>query len=534
MSRNFIPHYFGVSKQILKARGLSTGEDDSDETTKKIWTEAEARAISDTRANRELAYKIDALVNVILEFEAFTILGSYEIHSANDEDNSDLIERIDAFLTDINLLGSFREAFPAIRIHGTKYLQKIYETNQTRLEGEPKNLLHLQQLIAVEKHVNPFDSNDYYLFQNLKIEDDWKDPKSNYDDVTDWSTLKEFRIKPQRVWYIKGGLEGVSTYPKISLTEAVEDPNNATGDIVVDLVDIIEIKNNESGRSSITAALNEIFIKNHIILNLPNLVYLVVAPGVGIECKTHDSDGNWVVPHYPLASLEDANPEEYAQQKSDYEDFEAEKQNVANNLIENWFKKGIMVYSDIMKPTVIESEQRFQAEMLELMLQILNKEVAFALGFPISLLDARGVEMATGREIRAVMSTVLKGIQNQYQKIAMDIILEQFSTEAKEAGVVIEFTDLNPKDARDLAEVRKLDADVIKIFKEIGASDDDLRALSRKFNLLEEIALGGKGMEQGIATAEVYSHKDMKLSLDVVRRIANDRKVIELDGRAFV
>ena len=530
MSRTFIPQRYGFAEQILKARGLSQGEDDSETTTKKIWTEAEARAISDTRANRDLAYEIDALVNIILEFEAFTILGSYEIHSANDEDNSDLIQRIDTFVREIDILGSFREAFPAVRLHGMKQLQKIYGTDQTRLKGEPRNLVHLQQLIAVEKHVNPFNSADYYLFQNLMIEDDWKDPKTNYDGITDWKNTKELRLKRQKVWYIEDGIEGIDKYPKISLTKDVEDPNDATGDIVVDLADIVEIKNNESGRSSLTAALNEIFIKNHILLNLPNLVYLVVAPGIGIECQTHDKDGNWVVPHYPLAALNDSNPTEYAQQLSDYNDFETEKQNVANDLIENWFKKGVMVYSDIMKPTVIESQQRFQAEMLELMLQILNKEIAFALGFPISLLDARGVEMATGREIRAIMSTVLKGIQNQYQQIAMDIILEQFPTEAEEAGIIIEFTELNPKDARDLAEVRKHDAEVLKIFKEIGASDDDLRALSRQFHILEEVELGGEGMEQGIAQAEVpYSPKDLEISMDIVRRITADRKAIGVE-----
>ena len=532
MLQSFIPHRFSFAEQILKARGLSQGEDNSETTTKKIWTEAEARAISNTRANRDLAYEIDALVNIILEFEAFTILGSYEIHSANDEDNSDLIQRIDTFVREIDILGSFREAFPDVRIHGMKQLQKIYETNQTRLEGEPKNLLHLQQLVAVEKHVNPFNSADFYLFQNLMIEDDWKDPKTNYDGITDWKNLKELRLKRQKVWYIEDGIEGIVKYPKIELTKDVEDPNDATGDIVVDLADIVEIKNNESGRSSLTAALNEIFIKNHILLNLPNLVYLVVAPGIGIECQTHDKEGNWVVPHYPLASLEDSNPAEYTQQKTDYEDFEDEKQNVANTLIDNWFKKGVMVYSDIMKPTVIESTQRFQAEMLELMLQILNKEIAFALGFPISLLDARGVEMATGREIRAIMATVLKGIQNQYQQIAMDIILEQFPTEAEEAGIVIEFTELNPKDARDLAEVRKFDADVLKIFKEIGASETDLRALSRQFNILEEVELGGEGLEKGVMEAKAelpYSDKDLGLSMDIVRRITADRKAIGVE-----
>ncbi|MCK4245587.1 MAG: hypothetical protein KAX20_08185, partial [Candidatus Omnitrophica bacterium] len=123
MFERFTRRIFTIGEREVKnPHGLSEGKDDSQKTTSKIWEEAEARAIGDTRANRDLAYEIDALVNIILEFESFTILGSYEIHSANDEDHSDLIRRIDTFIKDINLLGSFREAFPAVRLHGSKYL----------------------------------------------------------------------------------------------------------------------------------------------------------------------------------------------------------------------------------------------------------------------------------------------------------------------------------------------------------------------------------------------------------------------------
>lgn len=527
MPQNYIPNLFGrgIAEKLLKAQGLSSGEDDSETTTKKIWLEAEERAILDTRANRELAYTLDSLVNIILEFEAFSILGSYEIHSVDDEKHSELIHDINSFVDDISMMGAFREAFPDVRLHGAMYLQKIYDDDQIKHESETRGLKYLQQLIAVQKFENPFKSYDYYLYQNLEIPEDWKNPEST-------------RKKSQKVWYIKDGINGINVYKEISISKQVDDPNNADGDIVVDLADIIEIKNNESGKSSLPACLNEIFIKNHIILNMPNLAYLVLAPGMGLECQTHDKDGNWIVPHYPLAALEDANPDEYVQQKKDYEDFETEKQNVANTLIDNWFKKGALVYNDMMKPTILESQQRFQAEMLELMMRILNKEIAFAFGFPVALLDAQGSELATGREIQTVLATVLKGIQNQYQKIAMDIIREQFPNVAEAAQITIAFTELNPKNARELAEIRKLDASVLEIAKKIGASDDDLRALARKYNLLDELELGGEGLAKGVAEAEVevapYPAEDLELSLDVVRRIAEDRKAVGIEMENFI
>jgi hypothetical protein len=524
MKQSFIPHIYGrgIAEKLLKPHGLSSGEDDSEVTEKKIWKEAEERAILDTRANRELAYKLDALTNIILEFEAFSILGSYEIHSVDDEQHSKLIHDVNTFVDRISMMGSFREAFPPVRLHGYMHLQKIYDTPQIRSETEIKGLQHLQLLTATQKFADPFDSHKFYLYQNLDIPEDWRDPENE-------------KPKKQKVWYIKDGLNGVVEYPKISPSKPFDDPNKADGDVVIDLADIVEIRNNESGKSSLPACLNEIFIKNHIILNMPNLAYLVLAPGIGIRCQTHDKDGNWIVPHYPLAALEDSNPDEYKQQKKDYEDFEAEKQIVANTLIDNWFKKGALVYNDMMEPTILESRQRFQAEMVEVMMQIMNKEIAFALGFPIALLDARGAELSTGREIRAVMATVLKGIQNQYQKIAMSIINEQFPNVAEAAQITITFTELDPKNARELAEIRKLDATVLEIAKNIGASDDDLRALSRKYNLLDELELGGEGLSKGIAQAEApYPTEDLELSLDVVRRITEDRKAVAVEMESLI
>ena len=526
-TQNYVHNVFGIAaKKLLKPHGLSSGEEDSEETTKKIWTEALERAITDTRTNRELAWEIDSLVNIILEFEAFSILGSYEIHSVDDEQHAETIKNITSFVDDISLMGSFREAFPPVRLHGYMHLQKIYDTPQIQLKTEVKGLQHLQLLTAIQKFENPFDSHNFYLYQNLEIAEDWKDPDND-------------KQKKQKVWYIQDGLNGIAEYPKISPSKPFDDPNKADGDVVIDLADIVEIRNNESGKSSLTACLNEIFIKNHMILNMPNLAYLVLAPGIGVEYQTHDKDGEWMVPHMPLAQLADSDSVEYARQKADYDAFEAENQVIANALIDNWFKKGALVYPDMIKINVIESQQRFQAEMFEVMMQTLNKEIAFSLGFPIALLDARGSELSTGREIRAVMSTVLKGIQNQYQKIAMGIIREQFPSEVETAQITITFTDLNPKDARELAEIRKLDASVLEIAKKIGASDDDLRALSRKYGLLEQFELGGEGLKdkKGIAEAEAtspYSAEELKISMDMVHRITEDRKAVGIEMESFL
>lgn len=493
-----------MGSEVTAPRGVTSGEDDSPLTTKKIWKDAEIRAIEDNRANREKAYSIDALTSLIVKVQTFSILGSYEVHSADDEKHSDLVKRIEDWIVEFKMIKSFRESFPDIEKHGYAYFQKLYK-NGAKLNSEPKGLLSLQQLIGIEKHKNPFDSQDFFLFQELEIASDWKNPKGT-------------QKKLQKVWILKDGEENKAEYPHIEST-----------DIIVNLDDIIEIKNNESGESAISACLNEIYIKNLILLNLPNLVYLLVAPGLGLEYQTRDKDGNWIVPEYPDSRLEESNKEEYDRQKSDYDTFVANIQTLANNIINDWYKKGITVHSDMMKLSVIESQQAMNPSMLEVMIKLLNTEIAFALGFPIALLDAHGTELATSQAILTTMSAVLNGIQNQYEQIGTGLIYEQFP-EAKEADIKFRLSELNPKDAKDLAEVEKVHAAILKIYKEIGASDGDLKALSRKYGLLEEPELGGEGLAKGMgeASAEAYPEADMIAAFEMIHRITEDRKAVAI------
>mgnify|MGYP001120649648 CR=1 FL=1 len=510
------PHFIGAQNIIPQARGITEGTDDSAITEKKVWKDAEARAIEDNRENRELGYSLDALTLIITKVQTYSILGSFQVHSADDEKYSELVKEVSDWVTDTKILKTFRKWFPDIVKHGYVASQKLYENN-TRMQGEPKGLTALQQLVGVIEKKNPFNSEDRYLYQKLKILEDWKDPENEAD-------------KDKKVWYIKGGMENVSNYKAIKPANIGEDPNRTTGDIVVDLDDIIEIKNNESGDIPISACLNEIYIKNLIMLNLPNLVYLIVAPGIELTTKSfiESKDGViWKAPQYPDSALQETNKEEYDRQKTDYDTYQSNMQTIVNTLWDNWLKKGIMSHSDQMSSNVMESNKAMNPEMLNVIVHLLNTEIAFALGFPLSLLDAKGAELATARNIFTTISTMLKGIQDQYQSIALDLIYEQFP-KAQEAGITFTLSELNPKDAKDLAEVGKVHAAILKIYKEIGASDNDLKALSRKYNLLDEPELGGEGLVKGMgeASMDVYPESDMEAAMKIVHRIAEDKKTI--------
>ncbi len=513
------PLFIGAENII--PRGITAGEDDSTTTEKKVWKDAEIRAIEDNRANRELACSIDALTSLILTVEKFSILGSYEIHSSDDEQHSETIKKIKDWVNEFGLLKSFRESFKDVKVHGVAYFQKLTE-NGVKMKGEPKGLQSLQQLVGVEKKENPFNSQDYYLYQKLKISQNWKDPENTEDP------------KDKRVFFIQGGMENVSEYPAIKPADAQEDPNTATGDSVINLEDIIEIKNNESGDSAITAALNEIYIKNLIMLNLPNLIYLIVAPGIELITKSfiESKDGViWEAPKYPDSKLEESNNAEYTHAVEDYNTYQANIQTIVDNLWTNWLKKGIMSHSDMIDTNIIESNQAMNPEMLDVIVNLLNREIAFALGFPLSLLDAKGAELATARNIFTTISTMLKGIQVQYQTIALNLIYEQFPKEAETAGITFTLSELSAQDAKDVAEVEKSHAAILKIYKEIGASDGDLKTLSRKYNLLAEPEMGGGGLAKSVGegSAETYPAEDMETALKFVHRITEDRKTVAID-----
>jgi hypothetical protein len=104
----------------------------------------------------------------------------------------------------------------------------------------------------------------------------------------------------------------------------------------------------------------------------------------------------------------------------------------------------------------------------------------------------------------------MKGIQDQYIALVQGIIEEQFPA-AVDAGVVFSFSELDPTDAKDIAAVEKIHADIIKIYKEVGASDEDLKALSAKYELVVKSE-----------AVEGYSDADMALAGRTIAQIMDD------------
>ena len=473
--------------------GVSSANTKDKITKKRIWIDSEMRMIEDTTTNREKAFEVDALTRLIVSVQTYTILGKQSIKSNDDNAHNDLLTNIKQMLKDLDLISCLRGSMPNLKKEGSTFFQKRYvEGTTTKTEGRP--IVSVQKLEYVQKYVNPLNASEYYLFQNVKIRKDWENPLSTM-------------TVAQKVWYIKGGMNEAGKNKHIKVDK----------DIVVDLADIVEIKNNESGESPITSCLSEIFIKHLIFIHFPNLVALVVSPNTMFTHSTKEEDG---VPQPPDSNMENSNPTEYAHQQKLYTDFKAGMQTVLNNIETDWMHKGVLSMPDTITAKIMESAQALNPEMLNTMLDRLNREIAFALGFPLSLLDAQGAELSTARNIRTTMAIVMKGIQDQYIALVQGIIEEQYPA-AVDAGIVFSFSELDPTDAKDIAAVEKIHADILKIYKEVGASDEDLKALSAKYELLAELELGGEGVVKSEAV-DGYSDADMALSGRAIAQIMDD------------
>lgn len=475
--------------------GVSSAKVKDKITKKRVWTDSEMRMIEDTTVNRNKAFEVDALTRLIISVQTYIILGKQKIKSNDDNKHKELITKIEQNFKDSDLISVLRSSMPNLKKHGGVYFQKRYAEG-TISEKETRQITSLQKLEYVEKYENPLNSAEYYLFQNVKISADWLDPIST-------------KTNKQKVWYIKGGAKEASTNKHIKIDN----------DIVIDLADILEIRNNETGESSITACLSEIFIKHLIFMSFPNLVAIVVSPNTMFTHSTKEEDG---IPQPPDSKMAVSNPSEYSTQNTAYTTFKTNMQTMLNNLEKDWMHNGSLSKPDTITAAIMESAQALNPEMLNTMLDRLNREISFALQFPLSLLDAHGNDLSTARNIRTTMSIVMKGIQDQYVSLVQGLIEEQFP-EAIDAGIVFSFDELDPTDARDLAAVEKMHADIIKIYKEVGASDEDLRALSSKYQLLQNPELGGEGVVKSEAVdGDGYSDADIALAGRQIAQIMAD------------
>jgi hypothetical protein len=460
-----------------------TGIDESEETKKRIWKLAEERQIEDTPANRKLAYSIDGLPRFIVNIKRFSILKGHTLTSKDDTKNEILLAEIDKFVLDIKLMHIFRQVFTPLQVEGKGYIQKQYDS---------KTLTSLSVLEHLSKHTNPIDAMDFYYYQSQKISKNWQNPE-------------EQETKPLKVWFI-------DVEKRVEYT-AIKEPE----DKVYTRDRIIEILNNESGESNMQPVISYIFIKNFLLQMLPNLIEVITNPHEQIIYDTIDKTGQPCVPRPPSEALKSANNAKYNALTKIYAAWKSGLSELANKIAVDRTKMRKTIHPDTIHEEILESKASINSEMIKALINVLDTQIAYGMGFSVSLLNASGVEVSTAHNIFAVVAVTMRGIQQQFKAIAEALIFERFP-QAEIEGVEFELDELNPEDELTAAQRKKLYAETAEILYNMGYDQDTIDTFTAR-NIDETLKLIGaeqptKEAEEVVAAMMDYRNLAEKSEID--------------------
>jgi hypothetical protein len=424
------------SKDADEGSGIvaGTGIDESEETKKRIWKLAEERQIEDTSANRKLAYNIDGLPRFIVNIKRFSILKGYTLTSKDDTKNEILLAEINKFVLDIKLMHIFRQVFTPLQVEGEGHIQKQYDG---------KTLTSVSVLEHLSKHTNPIDAMDFYYYQSQKISKNWQNPE-------------EQETKSLKVWFID--LEKRKEYTAIKEAE----------DKVYTRDRIIEILNNESGESNMQPVISYIFIKNFLLQMLPNLIEVITNPHEQIIYDTIDKTGQPCIPRPPSEALKSADNAKYNALTKIYASWKSGLSELANKIATDRTKMRKTFHPDTIHEEILESSASMNSEIIKALINVLDTQIAYGMGFSISLLNASGVEVATAHNVFAVVAVTMRGIQQQFKAIAEALIFERFP-QAEVEEVEFKLDELNPEDELTAAQRKKLYAETTEILDNMGA-----------------------------------------------------------------
>jgi hypothetical protein len=455
--------------------GIVDGIEDTEETKKRIWKLAEERQIEDTTANRARAYQIDPLVRFITNVQRFSILKDYHLTSDDDTANEALLAEIDEYVISISLLQAFREVFTPLKIEGSGHIQKLLEGSKVVGFAVLENLI---------KHVNPTDIRDYYYYQAQHVSKKWQDPE-------------ETGTRLLKVWFIDESKRG--EYDTIKEVE----------DVVISRDRIIEIRNNDAGESNLQTVLSYVFIKNYLLQLLPNLIEVITSPQEQIIYDTTDKLGAPCIPQMPEPSLKSADPAKYAEEVKKYNVWKSSLQTLANRISTDRTKHRKTIHPDTIKEKVLESGHQMNSDMIASLIHVLDTQIAYGMGFSLSLLDASGNELSTSQNIYAVVATTMRGIQQQFNKIAETLINDAFPA-AIAANIKFKLDELNPEDELTAAQRKKLYAEMSEILWNMGSETSELDSFIGR-NIDESLSLGGMAQP---GTPEEAAEKAVEAMLD--------------------
>jgi hypothetical protein len=462
-----------------------------------------------TSEMREEAYFVDPLLSgTIIVFLKNIALGSYHIETTDNKKYESAIKDIREFIDELGVMAAWREDFADYAIkHGHSYRRKDYD-NEDLVRLAP-----IDCKTTVVYH-DPWDPDVVAYHQKIDVPMTW----------TTSPTTEECNS-----WFIPGG--------ELYIPGQVDDPKAKTiwDDIVkkygitdtqglrVDSADRIIAMHrvNQSEPAPIDSVILAIWLKRLLLTNSPNIIFRVLSPfihiknGILVE-TTVDGDKQILssVPSQPPEEMETTDPERYATESARYAAWVSSLKSSVTSIYKSLKEGGVFSSGPDMQLEVIESGRTVPSAFIQTLMNMLDEEIGQAFGFPVSLIRARGAELATTRTIQDIFNTTYAGVRGDYQTVANQLIRERFEGQSWEYEIgdgkgntetgTFTFWEAVPKfvldtgdvkDALKLAQTQLVHAQKLVQLKNVGASKTDLQALAEKDGL-GELDLEGFGDAQ--------------------------------------
>ena len=447
-----------------------------------------------TPSMREQGYDIEPLVNgIICPFLKNVILNDYSLETNDNKKYEFMIDDIEEFMKEIELMMIFRDDFEDYALkHGHSFRRKDYD-------GDTLTKLQRLEARAMLTYEDPFNSDYVAYHQRIYASDIWSSVTTTTNqEINSWWVPGGLIINQDENIYEDGAKEVWAYYEKrFSITETarlrVDDSNK-----------IIAMHKVRPGKPApIDGALQAIWEKRTLLANLPNVIYSVLMPFMhmkkGIMMESVDEMGQKTlissVPQVPPADMATTDPEKYNVLLSNYNSYITSMTNDVENLNKYRGEGGLFASGPDTELNIRESASSIAPGFITVALSQLNEDIGQAFGFPVSLVMARGTELATSRAIQDLFNTVYAGTKADYERIANELIEERFAgqkwdyeidlkdgtTESgtftfEDTGVEFKLSSGDVQDNLKLAQTELINFQTAQIAKAIGATKPDIQA----------------------------------------------------------
>lgn len=465
-----------------------------------------------TAEMRKQAYHVDPLLSgTIIVFLKNIVLGSYHIETPDNKKYEAAIKDINSFLDEIGLIDVFREDFSDYAIkYGHSYRRKDYE-------GEDEQLVNLSPLDCrtIKVYSDPWDSTYLAYHQKAMLKTEWNESAVE-EEFNSW-------FIPDGELFIQEELEdpkAKAIFDDVVARYSITDTNNLRVDSAARIIAMHRV--NPGDPAPIDSVILAIWLKRLLLVNSPNIIFRVLSPfihiknGVLVE-TTVDGDKQVLssVPSQPPADMETTDPERYAVENAMYTSWVDSLKTSVTSIYKALKEGGVFSSGPDTQLEVIESGRTVPSAFIQTLMNMLDEEIGQAFGFPVSLIRARGAELATTRTIQDIFNTTYAGVRRDYQKVANELIREKFEGQSWEYAIedgdgkvekgTFTFDEIVPKflldtgdvkDALKMAQTQLTHAKKLNELKTVGASKTDLQAIAEKDGLGELDLEGFENVQQ--------------------------------------